>query len=154
MKKDILHYFVNTLFLILFLYTALSKLLDYDKFVFQLRLAPVNLMIYWAPIIALVLPLIELGISVGLIFGFYYDKIRNKAIMAGIILLVVFEVYITSLLLIGSHLPCTCGGIISKMSWRMHLLFNAAFIIFGLISYLTSDQNLPEGESHKNLYAR
>jgi len=45
------------------------------------------------------------------------------------------------MLLSGQHLPCTCGGIISKMSWKQHLGFNALFILVGLIGIIKTKKN-------------
>jgi hypothetical protein len=28
-----------------------------------------------------------------------------------------------------AKLPCQCGGVISKMSWKEHVVFNAFFIV-------------------------
>jgi hypothetical protein len=43
-------------------------------------------------------------------------------------------IYIAIMLLSGSHLPCTCGGIISDVGWKEHLYFNGLFIIISILS--------------------
>lgn len=113
---------------LLFAYTAVSKLLDYQRFVFQMRLAPLPLMRTIAPVLGIVMPVIELMIVLGLLFKLF----RLKALYATVALLAAFEVYITGMMLTGRHLPCTCGGIISEMGWGQHLLFNAVFIAIAL----------------------
>jgi hypothetical protein len=30
------------------------------------------------------------------------------------------------------NLPCSCGGIISKLSWKQHILFNLFFIMLSI----------------------
>jgi hypothetical protein len=32
-----------------------------------------------------------------------------------------------------TKLPCTCGGVISKMSWPQHVLFNSGFMILAIV---------------------
>jgi len=119
---------------LLFVYTSASKFLDYDKFVFQMRLAPVPLMKILAPALGWLVPAVEFILAVALAVGMFIPAIKIKALQASIFLLVAFEIYIAIMLLSGSHLPCTCGGIISKMGWKQHLLFNGFFILASSLS--------------------
>jgi hypothetical protein len=112
----------------------MSKFLDYDKFVFQMRLAPVPLMKIFASFLGWVVPAIEMVIAISLTVGFFYPAIKTKGLYASVMLLSTFEIYIGIMLLSGSDLPCTCGGIISNMGWKEHLFFNAFFIIGGILS--------------------
>lgn len=116
---------VAVLVMLLFTYTAVSKALDYNKFVFQMRLVPVPLMHNLAPIIGWSLPIVELTISVFLLT----ERFRQHALKAALLLMVAFEVYIILMLASGLDLPCTCGGLISKMSWPVHLIFNGVIIL-------------------------
>jgi len=134
MKATYFKQIVTLLLIALFTYTATSKFLDYDKFVFQMRLAPVPLMSLLAPVLGRVVPIIEMLIAITLGAGFFYIPLKIIGLWASVILLTVFEVYITAMLLSGSHLPCTCGGIVSQMGWKQHLIFNAIFIVGGVLS--------------------
>lgn len=122
--------------ILLFMYTGVSKLLEYDKFVFQMRRAPHSFTQAWAPFLGRAVPLAELL----LVLFLFLDKTRFWALIGSLILMVFFEVYIIWMKIIevqtGIKLPCTCGGIISNMGWTAHLLFNAVFIFFlGLSVY-------------------
>jgi hypothetical protein len=130
MKQPIIFQIIIFLLILLFAYTAMSKLLDYEKFVFQMRLAPLPLMNWAAPIIGWLMPILESLLAIGLIISRY----RLIALYATICLFILFEIYIGSMLLSGHNLPCTCGGIISQMSWKQHLAFNAAFLCMTLIA--------------------
>ena len=132
MKRGALTYISKWLFVLLFAYTALSKFLDYNLFVFQMRRAPLPLIQAMAPVLGWIVPLIEICLVIGLLTNRY----SSKAQIASVGLLIIFEFYITGMLLSGYPLPCSCGGIISKMSWKQHLIFNAAFIIIGLAGIL------------------
>jgi putative oxidoreductase len=134
MKRIPLANSVSVLLLLLFIYSATSKFLEYDKFVFQMKLAPVPLMNWSAPVLGWLIPAIETFLVIGLAAGMFHLVIQVKTLYASVILLFVFEFYISAMLLSGLELPCTCGGIISQMSWWQHLLFNAFFIITGVFS--------------------
>ena len=131
--------------ILLFMYTAVSKLLQQSVFVFQMRRAPLPLMQTLAPIIGWAVPIIELML-VALLF---INRTRLLGMVCSLILMVSFEVYITGMKIMemqtGVRLPCTCGGIISNMGWTAHLLFNAVFIILlGLSIYYDRKLKKPE----------
>lgn len=115
----------SLLLIMLFTYTALSKLLEQDIFVFQMKLSPVKFMAQWAAVLGWLVPLVELFI-VGLLL---IKNFRTAGLYLSFLLLLAFEIYITSMLLSGLSLPCTCGGVISRLGWKGHLVFNAAFML-------------------------
>lgn len=118
------------LLVLLFTYASMSKFLDYNKFVFQMKLSPFIPIKLAAGFLAWSVPVLEIYITVTLLF----KRTRRTGLYASLIILSLFEFYIAAMLFSGMHLPCTCGGIISKMSWREHLLFNAFFIVLTSIS--------------------
>ena len=125
--------------ILLFAYTAISKVLDYELFVFQMKLAPLPLMRTIAPVLGWFMPMLELGLCAGLMTSRFH-----LITLYGIIcLLLVFEAYIGGMLLSGHHLPCTCGGIISKMNWKEHLLFNGVVIVLCCYAIVDYSRNNP-----------
>jgi hypothetical protein len=136
---------------LLFSYTASSKLIDYEKFVFQMRLAPLPVMKNVAPVLGWVMPVAEAMI----VFGLLYKPLRLNALKASVVLIVLFELYITTMLFSGRQLPCTCGGILSSMSWKEHLIFNAFFLFLGFLSIREELRKVPlwdnQYEEHKDL---
>ena len=122
---EVLSFISAVLLIVLFGYTAVAKLLDYEKFVFQMRLSPAPMVAWAAPVLGWFVPLIEIVIVAALCF----ERWRVAGLHASLFLLLIFEVYIVTMLLSGSKLPCTCGGIVSKMSWTQHLWFNLAFML-------------------------
>jgi len=103
MKKPILTEIFAALLLLLFAYTATSKFLDYNLFVFQMKRAPLPFMQTVAPLLGWLLPVVEMVI----VFGLLIARFRLRALYGSVILLIVFEVYITGMLLTNLHLPCT-----------------------------------------------
>lgn len=149
---------ITILLALLFVYTATSKFLDYDKFVFQMRLAPVPLMKFLAPALGWLMPSIEMVLVAGLSTGLFIPRFLLKSLFATVALLLLFQAYITAMLLSGLSLPCTCGGIISTMSWKQHLLFNAIFIVLGMIAIKleknTEKSRLKKASGHINDLSR
>jgi uncharacterized membrane protein YphA (DoxX/SURF4 family) len=111
-----------SLLILLFIYAAFSKLFDYKTFQQQLKASA--LLHPFFPILAWAVPLIEIGISLMLII----DRTRLLGLYASLLILLLFTIYIIIMLFSVSHLPCSCGGIIKKLSWRQHIAFNSAFI--------------------------
>jgi len=110
------------IFVTLFLYAGVSKLMDYISFKQQLETSPILAPI--SSITALGIPLLEISISLLLIVPSW----QYKGLLCSCMLLSIFTVYIFFLLTINSHIPCNCGGIIESMSWKQHLVFNIFFI--------------------------
>ena len=112
------------LLIMLWLYTGMDKILENEKFVFQMGLSPLGLVAYNNQLLGWVVPVIELALACALAI----EKTRRVGLFASIFLLFVFEFYIAAMLLSHSELPCACGGVVALMSWRGHLLFNLFFI--------------------------
>ncbi|WP_316809976.1 MauE/DoxX family redox-associated membrane protein [Pedobacter heparinus] len=85
-----------------------------------------------APVLAVLLPLVELLIVLALCLPGW----RKKGLWAALILLGVFEVYIGGMLASGLKLGCTCGGVVNLLSWKNHLFFNATFMFIGTVALL------------------
>ena len=79
---------ISAAVLLLFLYTAISKLFDYENFKSVLIMSP--LLRLFAGIIAWALPVVEIGIVLLLVF----PKTRIKGLYTAFITLVIFTIYI------------------------------------------------------------
>ncbi|WP_293298618.1 MauE/DoxX family redox-associated membrane protein [Pedobacter sp. UBA4863] len=126
------------LLVLMWSYASITKLTEYQRFVAQMQLVPLVWLQEIAPILAWLLPLVELGIVVLL----WKENTRILGCYFSFFLLLAFELYIVILLASGLELPCTCGGIISKLSWKAHLFFNAVYIALSFIPiYLFKTHN-------------
>jgi uncharacterized membrane protein YphA (DoxX/SURF4 family) len=114
---------ISMLFVILFLYTGISKLMEYAVFKEQIAESPVLSPI--APFIAWALPGTEFLVSLLLII----PRWRLKGLYASLALMIAFTLYIGAIMTFNKELPCSCGGIISLLSWNGHLVFNSIFIL-------------------------
>lgn len=109
------------LYILLFVYAAVSKMLDFENFRVQLGQSP--LLNAYAGIIAWMIPFLEILIALLLVF----KASRRIGLLASLGLMVMFTAYIFLILNFSSYVPCSCGGILENMGWNEHLYFNIAF---------------------------
>lgn len=114
---------ISFLFVLLFVYAAASKLLDYETFILQLAQSP--LLSAYAGIIAWSVPGLEIIIAILLILPRY----RKAGLYASFFLMVLFTTYIYIILNYADFIPCSCGGVLEKMTWEQHFIFNVTLII-------------------------
>lgn len=119
---------VSYLFILLFVYAAISKLLDFEDF--QVQLAQSPLLSAYAGFIAPTIIIIELLVSLLLVI----KSTRLIGLYSSLFLMIGFTVYIYLILNYSDFIPCSCGGVIEKLSWSQHLLFNISFTILALIA--------------------
>lgn len=128
---------VGYLFLILFTYAAFSKLSTYETFILQLGQSP--LLSVYAGLVAWVIPLLEIVIAILLMF----KRTQFFALNASFVLMSMFTAYIFIILNYSEYVPCSCGGIIEKMTWTQHLYFNIIFCFLAIAAIIFSLQLLP-----------
>jgi len=123
MARKITIEIITALLVLLFIYAATSKMIGYARFQFQLSRAPY--VGQFAILLSYVIPLGELVIVALLTIS----KTRYLGLWLSFVSMLIFTVYVALMLLSGKHLPCTCGGIIQKLSWSQHLVFNLFFSV-------------------------
>lgn len=119
---------ISALFILVFVYTALSKFLDFRTFQFVLKQSP--LIGNYNTIIARLVPVVELIIA-ALIF---FPKSRKFGLVAALTIMVLFTCYIGYMLVYTPNLPCSCGGVISKMTWPQHFAFNIVLTLLAVLA--------------------
>lgn len=115
------------LLIILFGYTALDKF--YNHHIFQITLTKSPIIHSVAPIVSWVIPVVEILIVAGL----FFIRTRLFAFYTSFFLLILFTTYIAYMVKFVPNLPCSCGGVIAKLSWGQHIIFNSFFILVSLI---------------------
>ncbi|EHQ24294.1 MauE/DoxX family redox-associated membrane protein [Mucilaginibacter paludis] len=116
----------------LWVYAAVSKLLDYPTFRVQLAKSP--LLTGFSGIIAVVLPVTELVIAALLLIR----RFNTSGLYFSLVMLVMFTFYLLFILNFSYYIPCSCGGILQGFSWKGHIIFNIACIainITGIINH-------------------
>lgn len=133
--KNILVDIICLLFVLLFVYAAASKLFDFENFTIQLGQSPLlNAFANW---ISITVPISELIIAIVLLF----PKLRLLGLYFAYTLMTMFTAYIYIILNYSAFVPCSCGGILEKMTWEEHLTFNVFFILLAGIAVLLIPEN-------------
>src|SRR5690606_15498117 len=101
--KEMILNVIGYLFILLFVYAAVSKLLDFENFQIQLGQSPI--LSAYADFIAPSVILIELIIALLLIF----EVTRLAGFYASFGLMCSFTVYIFLILNYSEFIPCSCG---------------------------------------------
>lgn len=128
---------VCALFVVLFVYAAVSKLIDYEKFRVQLGQSP--LLTAFAGTVAWAVPALEIILSTML----FSRRTRLIALYGCFTLMVMFTAYIVTVLYFSGNVPCSCGGVLEKLGWEEHLVFNAGFVaLAGLAIFLLQKENV------------
>lgn len=126
---------VGFLYILLLVYAALTKLMDYQKFVVQLGQSPI--LTQYANLLAVAVPLLELVISTLLII----PQARQAGLYGGFSLMVMFTTYIVLASRFSDYVPCSCGGVLEGMTWTQHLIFNVVFVVLGLAAIILHPRN-------------
>jgi hypothetical protein len=124
--KELITEMIAALLILLFVYTALSKLIDNEMFRMQLMQSP--LLKGLAGLISWGLPLTEMLVVLLLLV----KKTRLLGLFAALSLMVMFTTYIIILLNYSRVIPCSCGGILSTLSWSQHLIVNIFFVLISI----------------------
>ncbi|OQP61793.1 hypothetical protein A3860_31535 [Niastella vici] len=125
-KRTTIIEIITVLNIILFLYTGIAKIQDYEVFIEQLGENPI--LAPFATAIAILLPIVEFVIVLMLVV----PRWRYKGLLVTLTLMILFTGYIIALFSISTEMPCSCGGIIEFLSWKGHLAFNGTFILLDL----------------------
>lgn len=137
------------LYVFLFVYAAISKVLDFQNFRVQLGQSP--LLSAFADWISLLVPATELVICILLIV----PKFRFVGLFASYGLMVMFTAYIFIVLHYTTFVPCSCGGVLEKLNWTEHLIFNCIFIAMAALAlflYKSIDRERKDKVKSKTLY--
>jgi len=131
LSNHVKYYITETiclLFILLFIYASISKLMDFENFQVQVGQSP--LISAFASWIAWLVLILELTIALLL----YIPKFKIWGLLGAFSLMTFFTIYIFIVLNYSSFVPCSCGGILEKMSWKVHLVFNFVFILLAALA--------------------
>ena len=127
---------VVLLLVVLFLHTAISKFLDFGGFIHDLNNQPFSNT--FTPFLKWMIPLTEIAIVVTLLF----ERTRAIGLYASLVLMTLFTIYTALVLLhVFAYVPCSCGGVVSYLSWPQHLIFNLFFVVITTIAIKLNKSN-------------
>lgn len=117
-------------FIALFVYAAIAKLMDFQKFQVQLGQSP--MLTRYATVVAWAVPVSELVVAVFLMF----ERTRLAGLYGAFGLMVMFTTYIILASRFSDYVPCSCGGILESLGWTEHLIFNSVFVVMACVAVL------------------
>lgn len=120
--------FISYFFILLFCYASISKIMDFENFQTQISESP--LLSAYAGFLPFAIIILELIIAALLC----YPKTRNIGLIGSFVLMLIFTGYIFYIIQTSENLPCSCGGILEKMSWNQHLIFNIGCALIAAIA--------------------
>lgn len=128
--RNIIIKIICLLYVLLFVYAAMSKILDFERFEVQLAQSP--LLSAFAFMISRAVISTELLAALFLML----PATRSVGLYISLSLMTMFTVYIFLILHYSSFVPCSCGGILEKMTWNAHMIFNLLFVLLALAAIL------------------
>ncbi len=125
----------------IFAYTAFTKIRDFSFFNEQLNSYPYIHQFHFA--VALVPIILESLIALYFVLviikvGQVHLLPRNYTkygFLASGVLVSAFTIYLIVMVLTDSNLPCTCGGILSFLSWKQHIWVNLFLLSVSVVGY-------------------
>lgn len=121
---------------LLFVYSAVSKILEFEEFQAQLGQSPLTSI--YAGYISYALIAIELIIA----FLVCLPRYRRTALKGASFLMLLFTAYIVAILNFSDTIPCSCGGIIEQFDWKSHLWFNVSIESILITTIVTQSKSL------------
>ncbi|WP_254412093.1 MauE/DoxX family redox-associated membrane protein [Dyadobacter diqingensis] len=126
MKTNLLRLICAALIL-LFFYTATAKLSSPARF--QSELSNQTVPPWSVPVLVWLIPATEL-IAVFLLI---IPRFRLHGLYGSAALMLVFTVYMGLVLLnVYEKVPCSCGGVLKNMGFKVHFVFNLFFLLLSL----------------------
>lgn len=123
---------ISFLLVILWIYTAITKLLQFENF--RIRLSQFPFIGDYADILVWLVPMAEIAIAV----LFFFPRLKDEAFFASFALLVIFTTYIGAVINFAESIPCSCNGVLPSLSWKEHILFNLGFLVLATTGLLLS----------------
>ena len=130
-KRQVMLECISALLILLFLYASVSKFLDFKTFIKEMNNQP--LPNSWTPFLVYFIPCSEILLSVALIF----ERTRLLGLYGSLVLMGLFTIYAILILVhVFSYVPCSCGGVIKRLTWRQHLILNLFFVTLSIVGVI------------------
>lgn len=130
MHRNVIVDLIISFLVLLLIYTAASKLFDFNEYADQMRNQPfpswMSSILIWA------VPFSEIAIVILLLF----DRLKALGLFLSFLMLMTFTIYV-GLILMQSfrYVPCSCAGIFKFMTWRTHLIVNIILTAIAFVGF-------------------
>lgn len=137
MKKEHIVITIVALTGLLFMYAAVVKAMDYGLFIDDMSKSPL-LIKYDKQLLG---PGV-LGVEFLIVALLSFTTTRKSGLFLSFFTMLLFTLYLSTLYFFYTNIPCSCGGILGKMSYPTHIAFNAGFTLLaatGVLLYKTNN---------------
>jgi putative oxidoreductase len=131
LKRQVVLECIAALLILLFLYASVSKFLDFKRFIDEINNQP--LPNSWTPFLVWGIPFLEIAISAAVAF----EYTRLLGFYAALVMMILFTIY--SILILTHffpYIPCSCGGVIRKLTWPQHLILNLLYMALSILGII------------------
>lgn len=126
-SKNLLN-IVCFLLILLWMYAAVSKLINFP--LFRLQMQRQVLPVFLKGRLIYILPFIEILAALLLLF----ELTLRLGLYLSALLMCAFTIYVgLAVFKVLGKVPCSCGGIISGLGWRVHFIFNIFCLLLTIL---------------------
>jgi hypothetical protein len=122
---------VRLILAIVFLYAAIMKGMDFAVFVTDMKKSPLL-----EPYNTVILAVIVLSVEVTTAVLLTFKKTEGFALYLSFFIMLIFSLYLSVLYFNYENAPCSCGGILGRMSYPIHIAFNFSLTVLSLLAIL------------------
>ena len=136
---------IAALLILLWVYTFVSKIVDFQLFLFQMSIQPfpkaLSNTVAYAVLTAELVAAVLLSFPKSRVAGFLFSSI----------LMLLFTGYV-ALILSGyfPKTPCACGGVLSALGWKSHFFFNLFWTVLAITGSSLEHQRVHLEERRTN----
>ena len=146
-KRQILIECISALLILLFLYASMSKFMDFHTFTGEMMNQP--LPHYLTRFLIWFIPITEIGLCLLLLF----ERTRLLGLYGSLGFMSLFTIYsIIIILNFFGRIPCSCGGVIKRLTWRQHIVFNLFFVALSISGIILQRKKLFNSITIKNSF--
>ena len=136
-KRQILIECISALLILLFLYASMSKFMDFHTFTGEMMNQP--LPHYLTRFLIGFIPITEIVLCLLLLF----ERTRLPGLYGSLGFMSLFTIYsIIIILNFFGRIPCSCGGVIKRLTWRQHILLNLFFVAISISGIILQRRKL------------
>lgn len=128
--KRVLTEIISLILILVFAYAGVTKFLEGKMFYNNIMNSPIFGGETIAAIAAIVIPVGEIVTS----FLIAWRRTRPIGLYGALVLMLLFTGYTVAILFFTTTVPCSCGGIISLLSWEQHLMFMLVLLLLTILS--------------------
>ncbi len=121
---------ISVLFILLFVYAGFTKLMEGDRFFNNLNNSPILPGGSTAYILSWGVPTLEIVVA----FFVAWPRSRLKGLYGALGLMILFTVYVAGIVFFSPYTPCSCGGILTLLTWSQHLIVNISLVLLAVLA--------------------